>query len=213
MIEIKNISKIFKTKGKEVIAIDDFSVSIKKSEFTLVKGDSGCGKSTLLFMMGGMLRPTKGNIYFQGNDIYALSPKQRNHYRANSMGFVFQSFNLIPYLNVIENIAVTYKALKQNIDKAKIKNMAKLLQIDNRLFHKPAELSVGEKQRVSLARAIIHQPQILFADEPTGNLDQKNTEIVLSFLKNYSNNSGTVVMVSHGKEADKYVDKIVRMTN
>jgi len=211
MIEVKNIVKKFNSAIEKVVALDHIDLVVKKSEFVLIKGESGSGKSTLLFIMGGMLNPTSGKIIANKKDLFALSEAKRSEYRANEIGFVFQSYHLLPYLNVFENIILPNQLPEVHIQKEEIYKIADELGIADRLDHKPSQLSAGEKQRVALARALITKPSIILADEPTGNLDEKNTIEVLNYLKSFQKNGGTVVMVTHGNLADTYASRTIQL--
>ena len=211
MIEVKNIVKKFNSAKEKVVALDHIDLVVKKSEFVLIKGESGSGKSTLLFIMGGMLNPTSGKIIVNKKDLFALSEAKRSEYRANEIGFVFQSYHLLPYLNVFENIMLPNQLPEIHIQKEDVYKIANELGIADRLDHKPSQLSAGEKQRVALARALITKPSIILADEPTGNLDEKNTIEVLNYLRSFQKNGGTVVMVTHGNLADTYATRTIRL--
>jgi len=211
MIQAKDISKKFNSGKEEVVALDHIDLKVKRSEFILIKGESGSGKSTLLFIMGGMLKPTSGNMIVNKKDLFTLSEAERAKYRANEIGFVFQSYHLLPYLNVMENILLPDKLPGIGISKEEVYQIAGELGISNRLMHKPSQLSAGEKQRVALARALVTKPSVILADEPTGNLDERNTKEVLKYLKNFQNNGGTVVMVTHGNLADTYATRTIHL--
>jgi ABC-type lipoprotein export system ATPase subunit len=211
MIEVKNIVKNFNSAKEKVVALNHIDLVVKKSEFVLIKGESGSGKSTLLFIMGGMLNPTSGKIIVNKKDLFALSEAERSKYRANEIGFVFQSYHLLPYLNVFENIILPNQLPEIHIQKEDVYKITDELGIADRLDHKPSQLSAGEKQRVALARALITKPSIILADEPTGNLDEKNTIEVLNYLKSFQKNGGTVVMVTHGNLADTYATRTIRL--
>lgn len=211
MIEIQGLTKEFRSKRGKVLALNSIECLIQEKEFVLIKGASGCGKSTLLFTMGGLLKPTTGTIRVMSHDLYTMSSKELLRYRAHNTGFVFQAYHLLPYLSVYENILINNITSGKGIAELEVVQIARQLKIEHRLHHKPSELSAGEKQRVSLARALITKPKIIFADEPTGNLDPVNTEHVLKCLKEYNGLGGTVVMVSHGDEADKYASRQIIM--
>ncbi|TKG96503.1 ABC transporter ATP-binding protein [Puteibacter caeruleilacunae] len=211
MIELKGVVKVFKSGEAQVTALNDIDLHIEKGEFVLIKGHSGCGKSTLLFTMGGMLKPSAGAVRVSLQELYLISEKERLNFRSRVSGFVFQSYYLIPYLSVEENIRVGNELKGVSITNEEVHDIAKQLGIGHRLKHKPSELSVGEKQRVSLARAMIRKPQIIFADEPTGNLDPENAAEVLRYLNKFKEDGGTVVMVTHGNDADKYATRQIKM--
>ena len=211
MINLKEITKIYSSKKGEVIALNEVDLQIPENKFVLIKGPSGCGKSTLLFTIGGMLKPSSGFIEVLGKTPYQLSEKERTAFLSSQLGFVFQSYHLIPYLNVLENILLAKKAGNKSVTTEKAKALADKLNISDRLNHYPSELSIGEKQRVALARALIIDPQIILADEPTGNLDPENTTEVLNHLEKFNNEGGSVIMVSHGNEADNLADVLITM--
>jgi len=211
MLEIKNITKTFKSGKSDVVALKNINLKVEKSEFVLIKGESGSGKSTLLFIMGGMLNPTSGNVVVNEKDLFLLSEKDRGKYRANEIGFVFQSYHLLPYLNVYENIMLPNEMTATKIEKEAVLRIVKELGIEDRLYHKPSQLSVGEKQRVALARALIINPSLILADEPTGNLDERNTIEVMKYLKIFQEKGGTVIMVTHGNLADSYATRTIRL--
>lgn len=212
MIKLKDITKIYKTKREDVIALNDLTIELPRQQFVLIKGPSGCGKSTLLFTLAGMMHPTSGAVNVLGKDLQKLNEKDRTHFLARKIGFVFQAYYLIPYLNVLENILLINQSGLHNIQSSEVKVWAKKLNIENRLDHFPSELSIGEKQRVALVRAFVAQPNLILADEPTGNLDPSNTQEVLKHLENYHREGGSVIMVSHSNEADEIADIIITMS-
>ena len=211
MIKIQHITKIFHSKEKDVIALDKVNLEIEKGEFVLIKGPSGCGKSTLLFTMGGMLKPSSGEILFNGRNLYQLPAKELLYYRARQMGFVYQSYYLIPYLNILENILLVNKTGKAVVTREDVTAMAEQFNLKEQLLHQPSELSVGEKQRAALMRALVYKPQLLIADEPTGNLDPENSAIIMQHFKDFQRTGGTIVMASHNNDADCLATKFVRM--
>jgi putative ABC transport system ATP-binding protein len=209
MVEIQSVHKRFKTAKNDVLALKEIDLKIDTSEFVLIKGESGSGKSTLLFSLGGMLSPSSGNIIVNNRDLYQLSEKERREYRANEVGFVFQAYHLFPYLTILENILLVNKLSDTKIKKEVALEIIEELGLERRISHKPSELSAGEKQRVALARALITNPSIILADEPTGNLDDKNAIEVMKHLKSFQLKGGTVVMVTHGSLADDYATRII----
>lgn len=211
MIEVKGLTKIFNSGGKRVCALENVDMKIQKGDFALIKGPSGCGKSTLLFTLGGLLNPSSGAVRISDVDLYALTEKKRLQFRSKAFGFVFQSYYLIPYLTVMENIMILNKVQGLKVTKEEVIQLAEQLNFDHRINHKPSEMSIGEKQRVSLVRALAIKPQIILADEPIGNLDPENAEVVLKYLEVFHGQGGTVVMVSHGSDADKYATSIIFM--
>lgn len=213
MIDIKGLTKVFTSGKQRVVALDNLELNIEKGEFVLIKGHSGCGKTTLLFTIGGLLKPSAGSVRVDGKELYTMSREELLQYKALKTGFVFQSYYLLPYLTVYDNIAISNKLKGINITKEAVLSIAERLKIDHRLSHKPSELSVGEKQRVSLARAMVTNPVLILADEPTGNLDPENAKQVLGFLEEFKSNGGTVVMVTHGTDADTHADREIYMNN
>jgi ABC-type lipoprotein export system ATPase subunit len=209
MIEIKDLSKVYISKGKEVKALDHISLNIENGEFIVIRGASGSGKTTLLLVIGAMLKPSSGKLLFDEQDIYNLSVTERNEFRASKVGFVFQMFHLLPYLTLLENVNVMSLGQK-NVEAEK---MLVDLGLGDRMHHKPNALSAGEKQRGAVSRALINHPKIILADEPTGNLDPENAEEVLKSFVQFHKNGGTVIVVTHGKEADKYADRIISLKN
>lgn len=209
MIEIKNLSKIYSSNGNRVNALDNISLNIGRGEFIVIRGSSGSGKTTLLLTLGAMLKPTNGNVLFDNKEIYSTNGKERNQFRAENIGFIFQMFHLLPYLTLLENVTVpTFGNQKTEAEK-----MLHELGLGDRINHKPYALSAGEKQRTAVARALMNNPKIILADEPTGNLDPENTLEVIKSLLNYQKNGGTVVIVTHGMEADEFADRIIFLKN
>ena len=211
MVYLENISKIYRTRHGEVKALDEVNFQVKKGEFVLVRGPSGSGKTTLLLTIGGMLRPTEGQVIVDGSDIYAMSERERARFRAENIGFVFQMFHLVPYLNIIENVLLSAGAISNQIVQAEARELLKRLGLSGREHHKPSELSAGEKQRTAVARALLNHPKIILTDEPTGNLDPENAAEVIEYLSEFQRNGGTVIVVTHGKVADQYADRIIHL--
>jgi putative ABC transport system ATP-binding protein len=208
MIKIENVCKYYGTGEKQVKALDDVSLEIGAGEFVVIQGPSGSGKTTLLMALGSMLRPTSGKIHVSENDIYALTIGERAKFRSQKIGFVFQMFHLLPYLSILDNVLL---ASGSSNDKKVATDLLTKLDLAERISHKPAALSAGEKQRAALARAKINNPSIILADEPTGNLDPENAEMVMGFLEEFKKSGGTVVVVTHGDHANKYATKMVRL--
>jgi putative ABC transport system ATP-binding protein len=211
MIRTENLTKIFRKGRREVIALNNVDLTVETGTFAVVKGHSGSGKSTLLFTLGGMLLPSSGKVFLEEKELYALNDRRRTAYRAGKIGFVFQSYYLLPYLNVLENILVAARFLDEQVPQSEAETLAATLGLEERLRHKPSELSAGEKQRVALARALISRPALILADEPTGNLDPENAHIVIDRLGRFHQEGGTVIMVSHDNEADAVADRILLM--
>lgn len=209
MIEIKNLTKVYNQREKEVTALQEVNLLISRGEFVCVIGPSGSGKSTFLLALGGLIRPTTGKIYIEGNSIYDLTVSERAKIRQSTLGFIFQTFNLIPYLTALENVQVPL-CIAKNSHKEQIKIATELLEkfgLGDRFNHKPAELSVGEQQRVALARALANKPSILLADEPTGNLDPICTGEVFDYFRRLHQEGMTVVVVTHDYDAAKCANR------
>ncbi|MCK5821617.1 MAG: ABC transporter ATP-binding protein [Bacteroidales bacterium] len=211
MIELKSINKSFQKGKKQIKVLSDFDINIKENSFSIIKGQSGCGKSTLLFTMGGLLKPDSGEVKLLGQDLYQLNQSSRRVFTAKTIGFVFQSYHLLSYLSVRDNILVQQRLSYIQLDLDLIDDMINELHLQDRLNHKPGELSAGEKQRVALVRSLAANPKLILADEPTGNLDPENSEIVLSFLKRFQQKGGTIAMVSHSSDADQMADQIIHL--
>ena len=205
MVQLENISKIYKTRRGQVKALDEISFQVREGEFVVVRGPSGSGKTTLLLAIGGMLHPTSGQVFVGEKDIYAMSKRERARFRAENIGFVFQMFHLVPYLNVIEN---TLLASGTRANRSEAEKLLERLGMSGREHHKPSELSAGERQRTAIARALLNHPRIILADEPTGNLDPENAAQVIGYLAEFHRGGGTVVVVTHGVVVDQYSDRI-----
>ena len=210
MIICKNLIKSYPMKDKTVIALDDVSIEIKKGEFVSLRGPSGCGKSSLLLTLGGMIKPTTGTVIVNETNLYQLNPRSRSKFRGGTIGFIFQAFHLIPYLDVKENILTASICNGKDLQK-KAMELIEKFHLTLRINHKPSELSTGEKQRVALARAFLNSPSLVLADEPTGNLDPENTTIVMNHLKEYQKEGGTIVLVTHQNNNESYSDRTIFM--
>lgn len=209
LLELTELSKSFMSSSQHVQAVDKISLTINAGEFLAINGPSGCGKSTLLLVVGGLLSPDSGQVLIDGTDPYQLSNDQRARFRSTHLGFVFQQFHLVPYLNVLDNVLVPALATGFSQAKERAIELITHFGLEHRLHHTPAELSTGEKQRVALARALFHQPKILLADEPTGNLDSENSEIVLKALNQFAQDGGSVLMVTHDDQAVKSAQRVI----
>jgi putative ABC transport system ATP-binding protein len=212
-IEAKELRKTYRVGKIEVPALCGISFSVMRGEFVTVVGPSGSGKSTLFYLLGGLTRADSGSVTIDGVDFATLSDGERTKLRKSKIGFVFQKFNLLPTLNARSNIEIAADiAGLSPPDPAFFGKITELLGIARRLDHRPSELSGGEQQRVALARALINRPAIVLADEPTGNLDSKNSEIVLNMLRQSNKELGqTVLMITHNPEAAEYGDRIIHM--
>ena len=214
IIVADHLSKTYKSGKIEVPALRDISFSVDPGEFVSVVGPSGSGKSTLFYILGGLARASSGSLFIDGIDFVALNDAERTRMRKARIGFVFQKFNLLPTLTARGNIQIGYDIAErpEPLDPAYLDHLADLLGIQGRLDHRPSELSGGEQQRVAIARALITRPAIVLADEPTGNLDSKNSEAVLEMLR-FSNRefNQTVLMITHNEEAATIGDRILHM--
>jgi len=209
MITVTDLTKTYQMKKGRVDALVGVNLHIDKGEFVALCGPSGSGKTTLLMTMAAMLRPTGGTVRLGERDIYAMSGRDRAAFRAANIGFVFQMFHLVPYLSVLENVLVAAGAVGQKNRKARVEQLLEQLGMQQRAWHKPAELSAGEKQRAAIARALLNEPKLILADEPTGNLDPKNAAAVLEHLKDFQKSGGTVVVATHGPAAKEFATQTV----
>ena len=212
-IEARELRKTYRVGKVDVPALRGVSFKVEKGEFVTVVGPSGSGKSTLFYMLGGLTRADSGSVVIDGVDFATLSDAERTRLRKSKIGFVFQKFNLLPTLNARSNIEIAVDIAGRGVpDPAFLKKITEMLGIAGRLEHRPNELSGGEQQRVALARALINRPAIVLADEPTGNLDSKSSNIVLDMLRHSNQELGqTVLMITHNPEAAEYGDRIVHM--
>lgn len=208
MMELLQVAKVYQKNSQRIAALQNITLTISQGEFVLVCGPSGSGKSTLLLTLGAMIQPSAGAVRFNGREIHRATEKERTLFRRQHLGFVFQMFNLLPYMTVLENVLMG-QVLRQTEDEATARQWLERLHLQDRLQHKPAELSVGECQRVAMARALIKKPHLLLADEPTGNLDGVNADQILAALSEYHRQGGTVVMVTHGSTGTIRADRTV----
>ena len=214
-MEILKVENLIKKYGKgenEVIAINDVSLSVEKGEFVAIMGSSGSGKSTLLHLIGGVDRPTSGKVYIEGKDIYALDNDELAIYRRKNIGIIYQFYNLLPILNVEENITLPCELDGKKADKKKLEELLKILGLEDRRLHLPNELSGGQQQRVAIGRSLINNPAIILADEPTGNLDSKASEDIVNLLKEANKKyKQTIIMVTHNLDIAKQADRIIQI--
>jgi putative ABC transport system ATP-binding protein len=212
-IEARDLRKTYHIGSIEVQALRGISFSVQKGEFVSVVGPSGSGKSTLFYLLGGLTRADGGSVVLDGDDFAKLSDAQRTRMRKRKIGFVFQKFNLLPTLSARSNIEIAQEiAGNGDRDTAHFNRITDLLGLSKRLDHRPSELSGGEQQRVALARALVNKPVIVLADEPTGNLDSKNSDVVLNMLRQSNQELGqTVLMITHNPQAAEYGDRIIHM--
>ncbi|OGF44887.1 MAG: ABC transporter [Candidatus Firestonebacteria bacterium RIFOXYC2_FULL_39_67] len=211
MLELKNISKTYLKSKCDVLALKNISLALKPKDFVVVQGSSGCGKTTLLLIAGGLLKPDSGKVLMDNRDFYTLSSEKRAQIRALRIGFVFQQFFLIPYLNVLDNILSASLGVKTKQTKERAMELIKHFDLENRINHFPSELSTGERQRVALARAVFNKPKLILADEPTGNLDAKNAAIVVSYLKEFAKKGSAVLLVTHSTKIAKSFKNRIRL--
>src|SRR5271155_2242544 len=212
ILKTENLWKIYRIGKLDVPALRGIDVEVFPGEFLSIMGPSGCGKSTFLHVIGGLAQATRGNVFLDGNDLTQMTDAARTLLRRHKVGFVFQRFNLLPTLDAYHNITVAQHIHGNGFDPHRFDVVANLLGLKERLGHKPSELSGGEQQRVAIARAIISEPKIVLADEPTGNLDTKTSESVLSLLRGLNKDQGqTIVMITHNPDAAAYGNRVMHM--
>jgi len=214
ILQTDNLFKTYKIGKVDVPALRGVSLNVERGEFVAIMGPSGCGKSTLLHLLGGLLSPTSGSILIDGEDLAKVSDAKRTDIRRRKIGFVFQKFNLFPTLSADGNLRLAEKIHTGNGNGSaeRRRDVLKLLKLEDKIKHKPLELSGGEQQRVALARAIINSPAIILADEPTGNLDTENSEIVLKMFKELNEKyQQTIIMITHNPEAAAVCSRVIRM--
>ena len=212
VLKAENLRKIYGKGENQVKALDGVELSVEKGEFVAVVGTSGSGKSTLLHMLGGLDRPTSGKVYVDGKDIFSLKEEELTIFRRRKIGFVFQSYNLVPVLNVYENISLPIELDGKRADRKFIDSILKTLGLEEKVRSLPGQLSGGQQQRVALARALASKPAILLCDEPTGNLDSRTSQDVLSLLKVSSQKyTQTIVMITHNEEIAQLADRTIRI--
>ena len=213
VVVVEDLQMVYKVGKVEVPALQGVDFSVKEGEFVAVIGPSGCGKSTLLHLIGGLLKPTSGRILIEGVSISSVSDGERTEIRRHRMGFVFQSYNLLSTLTAKDNIRLAERIHGNgHYEDGSARQILRLLGLENKMDHKPWELSGGEQQRVAIARAVINRPAILLADEPTGSLDSENSRMVLSMLQELNSVSGqTIIVITHDPEAASTADRIIEM--
>lgn len=212
ILKAENLYKVYGKKDNQVIALNNVNLEIEQATFTAIMGASGCGKSTLMHCLAGIDNVSDGKITIDGTEITSLSESKLTKVRRDKIGFIFQSFNLIPTLNIVENITLPLNIAHKKVDKQRLNEIVEKLDLQKRVTHKPSELSGGQQQRVACARSLLQNPAVLFADEPTGNLDSKSSKQVLDYIRNAVDEHGqTVIMVTHEVEAATYADRILFM--
>ena len=212
MLKVENLKKYYKTNDIELRALDGVSFVVEKGEFISIIGASGSGKSTLLHLLGGLDYPTSGKVIIDDTDIYALKDDERTIFRRRNIGFVFQAYNLLPMLNVYENIIIPFGLDGDKVDKKYVDNIIDILEIKDQVDKMPNELSGGQQQRVAIARALVTKPSIILADEPTGNLDSKSSSQVVYLLKKINKELGnTILMITHDDAVAQAAEKTLRI--
>ena len=212
ILAVENLTKVYEKGENRVVAVDNVSFSVKRGEFVAIVGSSGSGKSTILHLIGGVDRPTSGKVYIEGKDVYSLNEENLAIFRRRQVGLIYQFYNLIPILNVVENITLPCDLDGKKVEKTRIDEILKVLGLENRKNNLPNELSGGQQQRVSIGRALINNPAIILADEPTGNLDSKSSDEIVELLK-VSNKkyNQTIIMITHNLEIAKIADRVIKI--
>ncbi|MBQ6495415.1 MAG: ABC transporter ATP-binding protein [Bacilli bacterium] len=212
ILKVDNLTKIYGKDTTKVVALDHVSFSVEKGEFVAIVGASGSGKSTLLHLIGGVDRPTSGKVFIDGKDIFNFNDDKLAIFRRRQVGLIYQFYNLIPILNVEENITLPLSLDNREVDKERLNDLLKLLGLQNRKNHLPNELSGGQQQRTSIGRALITNPTIILADEPTGNLDSKSSDEIVALLKKSNKElNQTIIMITHNMEIAKVADRIIKI--
>ncbi|MBR6133584.1 MAG: ABC transporter ATP-binding protein [Bacilli bacterium] len=212
ILKVENLTKEYGKGSTKVVALDHVSFSVEKGEFVAIVGASGSGKSTLLHLIGGVDRPTSGKVFIDGKDIYSFDDDKLAIFRRRQVGLIYQFYNLIPILNVEENIELPMSLDGRSVDKKDMNDLLKLLGLENRKNHLPNELSGGQQQRTSIGRALITKPTIVLADEPTGNLDSKSSDEIVALLKKSNKElKQTIIMITHNMEIAKEADRIIKL--
>lgn len=214
LLDIKSLSKTYGTGENAVEALKDANFSVQKGEFVAIVGESGSGKSTLLNMIGALDTPTSGKVFIDGNDIFSMKEENLTIFRRRNIGFIFQGFNLIPELTVEQNIIFPVLLDYKKPDKKYLEELLQILGLSERRDHLPNQLSGGQQQRVAIGRALITRPSLILADEPTGNLDSKNTSEVINLLKESSRKfEQTIVMITHSQSIAQVADRVIRVSD
>ena len=212
ILKVENLTKVYGKGTTQVVALDHVSFSVKKGEFVAIVGASGSGKSTLLHLLGGVDRPTSGKVWIDGEDIYNLDDDKLAIFRRRQVGLIYQFYNLIPILTVEENITLPLNLDNRKVNQEYLSSLLKLLGLENRKNHLPNELSGGQQQRTSIGRALITNPTIILADEPTGNLDSKASDEIVELLKKSNKEyKQTIIMITHNMEIAKIADRIIKL--
>jgi ABC-type lipoprotein export system ATPase subunit len=213
MIRLDGVSKVYRTAHGEVRAVDNVTLAIEDGEFVALKGHSGSGKSTLLSLIGGLALPSAGELAVNGQALPKLSSAERARFREENIGFVFQMFHLLPYLNVLDNVVLAACNGVRAQSAPYAKELLEKFGMSDRLTHRPAQLSAGERQRVAMARALLNRPKLLLADEPTGNLDEDNAQALLDLLGEFHNEGGTIVLATHDAAAAARAGRTIELSH
>ena len=212
ILKVENLTKVYGKGTTKVVALDNVSFSVEKGEFVAIVGASGSGKSTLLHLIGGVDKPTSGKVFIDGNDIYSFDDDKLAIFRRRQVGLIYQFYNLIPVLDVEENITLPINLDNRKVDKNYLDNLIKILGLEKRRHHLPNELSGGQQQRTSIGRALITNPTIILADEPTGNLDSKASDEIVELLRKSNREyKQTIIMITHNMEIAKCADRIIEI--
>ena len=212
ILKVENLSKVYGKNQTKVLALDNISFKVNKGEFVAIVGASGSGKSTLLHLIGGVDRPTSGKVFIEGKNIYNLNDDELAIFRRRQIGLIYQFYNLIPILNVEENITLPLDLDNRDVNKTKLDELIETLGLTKRRKHLPNELSGGQQQRTSIGRAMITNPAIILADEPTGNLDSKSSDEIVELLKKSNRDyKQTIIMITHNMEIAKVADRIIKI--
>jgi len=214
LIKTQKLCKTFTSGSLQTPVLFDIDLEIERGEFVAVMGPSGCGKSTLMHIVGLMLSATSGSLFFDGSDISCLTDADRARLRRDKIGFVFQRFNLLPTITAYQNLAVAQRIRGRNYGRPQINAALEAVQMTDKALSKPHQLSIGQQQRIAIARAVCHQPNIVMADEPTGNLDSQNAQRILELFRSFhQNNNITIMMITHSPTAAEWADRIIHITD
>ena len=212
ILKVENLTKVYGKDAAQLVALDHVSFSVEKGEFVAIVGESGSGKSTLLHLIGGVDRPTSGKVFIDGKDIFSFDDDKLAIFRRRQVGLIYQFYNLIPILNVEENVILPLSLDNRTVDRETLDDLLRMLGLDNRRTHLPSELSGGQQQRTSIGRALIANPTLILADEPTGNLDSKSSDEIVALLKKSNKELGqTIIMITHNPEIAKSADRILKI--
>jgi putative ABC transport system ATP-binding protein len=212
ILKVENLTKVYGKDSTKVVALDNVSFSVNKGEFVAIVGASGSGKSTLLHLIGGVDRPTSGKVYINDKDIFSMNDDKLAIFRRRQIGLIYQFYNLIPILDVEENIALPLELDGRNVNRIELNEMLELLGLERRRHHLPSQLSGGQQQRTSIGRALITKPSIILADEPTGNLDSKASEEIVELLRKSNKElNQTIIMITHNLELAEIADRIIKI--